>query len=340
MSMVNLDYPQFQKEIFRDLPPRTQEVLGRRFGLENQRKETLEAIGRSFHVTRERVRQVENTGLEKLREKSLEKIQPVINNFSQFLEKQGGLKREDLLLKEIGGEGGAPYVLFFLILAPPFYRIRESNLFYPFWTLQPKQAPQVEKTLGFLDKQLEKLHSPLSWEEILALDPQGDPSFLLSCLEIAKRIEPNWENAFGLVDWPEIRPRRLGDKIYLVLRKEGQPRHFLEVTDLINQLHEKMGGLASRPALLQTVHNELIRDERFILVGRGLYALREWGYEPGTVKEVIVRILHQSERPLSREEIIDQVLEQRIVQETTILLNLSREEDFEKLPDGYYRLVQ
>lgn len=231
-----------------------------------------------------------------------------------------------------------------MILAPSFYRIRESDIFYSFWTLQPEQVPQVEKTVGFLDQQLGKIHSPLSWEEILALDSQNDQSFLSSCLEVAKRIEPNWENAFGLVDWPEIRPRRLGDKIYLVLRKEGQPRHFLEVTDLINQLNKKIGDLASqlvsRLALPQTVHNELIRDERFILVGRGLYALQEWGYEPGTVKEVIAHILSESGHPLTREEIIDRVLEQRIVQETTILLNLSREEDFEKLPDGYYRLVQ
>lgn len=340
MLMANLNYPQLQKEIFRDLSPRVQEILRRRFGLENQTKETLEAIGQSFQVTRERVRQVENAGLEKLREKSLPKIQPVINNFSRYLEKQGGLKREDLFLKEMGGEAGVPYVLFFLILAPSFYRIRESDLFYSFWTLQPEQVSRVEKAVGSLGQQLEKIHSPLSWEEILALDSQNNQSFLSSCLEVAKRIESNWENAFGLVDWPEIRPRRLGDKIYLVLRKKGQPRHFSEVTDLINQLNEKIGVLVSRLALPQTVHNELIRDERFVLVGRGLYALREWGYEPGTVKEVIAHILLESGHPLTREEIIDRVLEQRIVQETTILLNLSRENDFEKLPDGYYRLAQ
>jgi len=190
-----------------------------------------------------------------------------------------------------------------------------------------------------LNKLLEKINHPLPWQDILKLESKEE-HFLASCLEIAKRIEANWEKNFGLVDWSEIRPRRLGDKIDLILKKEGQPRHFLEVTDLINQLNERMGSLASRPALSQTVHNELIRDQRFVLVGRGLYALKEWGYEPGTVKEVIIRILNQSKSPLTREEIVDRVLEQRMVQETTVLLNLSREEDFKKLPGGYYRLTK
>jgi hypothetical protein len=337
--MVKLDYPRLQREIFRDLPERTQEVLKRRFGLENQAKETLEAIGKNLNVTRERVRQIENAGLNKLREKDLNKIQPVIDSFSHYLEKEGGLKREDLFLKEIETEERRPYVFFFLVLIPSFYRARENQLFYPFWTLQPEKVSEVEKTLSFLNKQLEKINHPLPWQDILKLESKEE-HFLASCLEIAKRIEANWEKNFGLVDWSEIRPRRLGDKIDLILKKEGQPRHFLEVTDLINQLNERMGSLASRPALSQTVHNELIRDQRFVLVGRGLYALKEWGYEPGTVKEVIIRILNQSKSPLTREEIVDRVLEQRMVQETTVLLNLSREEDFKKLPGGYYRLTK
>ena len=50
-----------------DLAPNERAVLRRRFGLEGESPETLEAIGRSLGLTRERVRQIEAAGLRKLR---------------------------------------------------------------------------------------------------------------------------------------------------------------------------------------------------------------------------------------------------------------------------------
>jgi len=314
-------------------------VLRRRFGLENARPETLESIGRNFQVTRERVRQVEEAGLAKLRENSLSTIQPIISHIKTYLEQQGAFKREDLLLQAIGREEDNPYIRFFLVLAPDFYRIRESEAFYSFWTVQLERVREVEETLQILTQQLEELRRPLALKEIFQFGFHDDQSFLMSCLEAAKRIEANWEGYFGLVDWPDIRPRRLKDKIYLVLREAKKPLHFSQITDLVNQLNERIGLDLTRPALTQTVHNELIRDERFVLVGRGTYALREWGYEPGTVKDIIEKVLAESKEPLPKEDIIEKVLQQRIVEKTTILLNLSREKKFERSKDGRYRLM-
>jgi hypothetical protein len=85
----------------------------------------------------------------------------------------------------------------------------------------------------------------------------------------------------------------------------------------------------------QTVHNELIRDKRFVLVGRGTYALREWGYEEGTVKDVILNLLKKAGGFLSREKIYEQVLEKRKVKKATIAVNLADRKFFEKKADGY-----
>jgi len=111
----------------------------------------------------------------------------------------------------------------------------------------------------------------------------------------------------------------------LVFKKVGNPLHFREVTNLIENAH------------LQTVHNEIIKDSRFVLVGRGIYALSEWGYYPGQVKEVILKILKESEKPLKKEEILEKVLSQRLVKENTILLNLSDKKYFLKDSLGRYR---
>jgi hypothetical protein len=83
----------------------------------------------------------------------------------------------------------------------------------------------------------------------------------------------------------------------------------------------------------------LIKDARFVLVGRGLYALSEWGYTAGVVKEVLKEIL-EAEGPLSREEIIDKVRKERYVKDNTILVNLQDGNLFKKLANGTYTIAE
>ena len=118
------------------------------------------------------------------------------------------------------------------------------------------------------------------------------------------------------------------DKAYLVFKKENKPLHFTEVASLIDS------------ALPQTVHNELIKDSRFVLVGRGIYALKEWGYERGYVKDVIFKVLKSAQKPLDREEILEKVLEQRIVKKNTVLLNLSNKNYFLRTSEGNYTIKE
>jgi DNA-directed RNA polymerase delta subunit len=108
--------------------------------------------------------------------------------------------------------------------------------------------------------------------------------------------------------------------------------HFKEVAGNINELFGHKAHIA-------TTHNELIKDPRFVLVGRGLYALSEWGYTAGVVKEVLREIL-EAEGPLSREEIIDKVRKERYVKDNTILVNLQDNNLFKKLANGTYTIAE
>ena len=108
--------------------------------------------------------------------------------------------------------------------------------------------------------------------------------------------------------------------------------HFREVAETINELFDHKAHVA-------TTHNELIKDPRFVLVGRGLYALTEWGYTAGVVKDVLREILAE-EGPLSREEIIDKVRKERYVKDNTILVNLQDTNLFRKLSNGTFALVE
>src|SRR3989344_3788000 len=150
-----------------------------------------------------------------------------------------------------------------------------------------------------------------------------------SYLTISKDIDRNILGEWGLSRWQTVTPKRMGDKVYLVLRKTNKPLHFTEIANLINQ-----AGFDAKTAYPATIHNELILDERYVLVGRGIYALKEWGYNTGTVLDVVSQILGESKVPLTKEEIIKRVLEQRIVRKSTILLALTNRNQVTKLPDG------
>ena len=108
----------------------------------------------------------------------------------------------------------------------------------------------------------------------------------------------------------------------------------LTLTEMINK-----AKFDSRTAYKETVHNELIKDPRFILIGRGIYALSEWGYKPGVVADVIVEILKQSNQPLTKEKIIDEVMKKRLVKRNTILVGLSNKKLFKKVGKNAYALV-
>lgn len=153
-----------------------------------------------------------------------------------------------------------------------------------------------------------------------------------SILQAAKKIEQNKFGYWGLDDWREIKPKTVNDKIYLILKNSGKPLHFAEIADKINQI-----SFDKKTANAATVHNELILDDKYILVGRGLYGLVEWGYQKGTVANVIEKILADITKPLSRDEIIEKVLEQRVVKKATINLALTDRGRFEITADGKYK---
>jgi len=331
--MTKSNYSQICSNILKILPQRQKEVLFRRFALngtkENTGRETLESIGEDFGITRERVRQIENDAILRLKPE-IKKYEKTFRYFGDYLKKSGGLKKEDLLLQEFaGGENqtGMNQVYFLLNLDKQFERVGETSDFYSLWLAGQNYLKNAKKTIGVIYEKLQKTGKPLKFKEI-ANFTDLDSKALASYLETSKKIQKNSEELFGLTNWPEINPRGVKDKAYLVFKKEKKPLHFTAVAGLIDS------------ALPQTVHNELIKDSRFVLVGRGIYALKEWGYEDGYVKDVIFKVLQTSQKPLTKEEVLEKVLSQRMVKENTVLLNLSNKNHFFRTSEGNYTIKE
>lgn len=327
------NYKEVCNKILSTLPQKQREVLEKRFGLVSSKRETLQKIGDGFGVTRERVRQVESEAFSKLRqqEEDLE-LKNVFAKFVQYLKTQGGLKREDILLSELGKDGLENHVLFLFTLGEGFHRISEDNIVYSFWAITPDISSKAKLLVAEIAKKFYKTSKSLTCEQVLANSQNKE--LLLRAIEIAKLIEEGPLGNIGLTSWPEIKPRGVRDAAFLCLKKESKPLHFRDIAVLSGKLKGEF--FAKRKILPQTVHNELIRDPRFVLVGRGVYALKEWGYEEGTVKDVIYKILSNAKQPLPRQEVVELVLEKRVVKPNTVFLNLNNQANFHKDSKGRY----
>lgn len=335
-----LNYQKISLELLEYLPERTRDVIERRFGLEGKEKETLETVGKSYGITRERVRQIQDTGLLKLK-RHLKNYREALEYFADYLKKRGDLKEEKRCLNDLGERIFQNNVYFLLSLGEDFERFSENIDLHSLWTINEESLGLATKVIEGIEQEFKKIGSPLVFENIFGIyekeikDSLRTPLSkepLLSYIEVSKRIEQGPQGAFGLREWGEINPRGIRDKAFIALKQKGEPLHFREVAAQINNLDFEK----KKEALPQTVHNELIKDNRFILVGRGLYALREWGYEPGVVKDVIFRILKEK-GAIEEDKIIEEVLKKRFVEKNTVLMNLKKH--FSKGKDGKYRIV-
>jgi hypothetical protein len=311
-------------EALKNIPFKQKQVIVRRFGLAGKEKETLESIGKDFNITRERVRQIEKDAFCQIK-KNIKNNKKIFNLFNNEIKKTGGLRKEESFLTALASQELRNETYFLLTLTDSLERIKETKDYYSLWVLDQKVFKQAQAVIKTNYQKLKKQGKPLRIKDLdkpASLKPEAFYCFL----EISKKILNNKEGFWGLREWPEINPRTIKDKAYLVLKKIQQPLHFNKVTSLIDS------------ALPQTVHNELIKDSRFVLIGRGTYALREWGYQEGVVKDVLLNILKESEKPLKKEEVLAKVLKQRMVKENTVFLNLSNRKIFSRTPEGYYKI--
>lgn len=323
------------------LSSKIKNIFERRFGVKSANAETLESIGQRLGITRERVRQIEEAGFKYVQKNHGEALDKMFAELVSYFNARGGFKKEDLALTELGGQKNKPYALFMLAIGGDrFTRVCGKRDYHYFWSTAQDSAKDVKNTLNALVADIKAHGKLISKDELLATIGKKynlTKDSLASYVEISKKIQENKDGHLGLVDWPEIRPRGVKDRAFLVFKKEQKPLHFRKITELIDGLEFDAEG---RKAHAQTVHNELIKDSRFVLVGRGTYALAEWGYYPGTIKEVITKILKEKEGGIHQDDIVKEVLAQRLVAKNTVMINLNNKKHFAKDTEGKYSLKE
>ena len=337
-AKLSFDTTTLVKRLISEVPERAREVLVFRFGLgTSSERETLEAIGERWGITRERVRQIEAAGIESIRSsKAFAEALPAFDELAEHIKSLGGIIAEETLLEGLAAdEKSRNRYRFLLVVGSAFFRERETDEFYARWHVDQKTAKKVHEALSSLYGSLSD-SEVLSESEILDKfieelrdinDAYKNEEILKRWLSLSKNIAANPLAEWGRSASPAIRTKGIRDYAYLVIKRAGTPMHFSDVAKTISTLFAKEAHVA-------TTHNELIKDDRFVLVGRGLYALAEWGYQPGVVRDVIKEAV--AKKPLTREQVIEAVKKVRYVKDNTILVNLNDPRYFKRLKNGTY----
>lgn len=328
--------------LIKNASTRNRDIISRRFGLKTGKKETLESIGKGYGITRERIRQIEEFSMAQLAKSATSdpEVAKYVSLAKDILNGSGGVMKENELFKAFSGSEKESVVnaslIFVLTLVGELVRTGENESAHAFWAIDKDHASSLKNGVSTLVRAFEKNKRPVAETELVSFAQREgcpNPKDVSVFLTISKELGRNVFGEVGLASWAEIRPKGVRDKAYLVLKKETQPKHFTHITKLINGI-----AFSNKKANIQTVHNELIKDQRFVLVGRGMYGLSEWGYQPGTVKEVLMDIIKKNQKPLAKAELVAKVLDTRMVKENTILLNLQDSKVFSKREDGTYIL--
>jgi hypothetical protein len=319
---------------------REREIITRRFGLYD-RRETLEQIGELLGITRERVRQLEKAILSKLKTATESGKVTTINSVEKVIIRKltelGRIARiqdlTDNILGSPSDQRQRAHVAFIAELAPGLTVVNENDNYLHSVGIaeyynEAKARNEVDKIVSIIKKQgvpltIEQLHDQLSYDH---------PDYVRALASVSKLLA-NLRDNWGLVKWPTVNPKNIRDKIYVILADNNKPMHFSEIAGSIKDSSFKRKNVTT-----QAIHNELIKDPRFVLIGRGIYALDSWGFSRGTVADIIASVLQKSSEPLHRDEIVKRVLKSRQVKETTILLNLQSKPQFKRVAKATYAL--
>lgn len=320
---------------------REKEIISRRFGLKTQ-KETLEQIGEMLSITRERVRQLEKAILIRLQiaaeDNQISEIAPAEKLIIRNLTELGRVARLSDLADKIYGRTTTTAertgIYFIATFAKGLTVVEENDRYHAAIGIADYgDSKQIREHVDEIVNIIKANKQPMTLDELDEKLNYEHPDHIRALASISKLLA-NLNGVWGLAKWPTVNPKNIRDKIFVILENKKEPMHFSEIAEEI-----KKSDFKRKNVTIQAIHNELIKDARFVLIGRGIYALSKWGYKKGTISDTIKTILEKSEKPLSREEIVKQVLKMRKVKETTILLNLQNKKLFKKIDKNSYTLA-
>jgi hypothetical protein len=348
-TLEQFEHALIVNKLLEPLKEREKNILIKRYGLNGHSVSTLKTVGEEQGLTRERVRQIEKELLQALKRNAKDEEVFVLARdlIVNMILEHGGIISEERLMELLNSETPEQEnaIRFILHLVAELELVDSEEEVKPSWTMPSFNRDLLKNFIAEIKSVFHGHGKPMHAEHFLEKVKETqlfkensnelNDKVLINFLHATAPIQQNVFGEYGLEHWSEIHPKDVGDKAYLVMRHHKKPEHYSSITELINK-HK----LDNRTAYKETVHNKLIKDKRFVLVGRGIYALAEWGYKPGVVSDMIKEILVETGKPMTRDEIVAEVLSRRMVKKNTILVGLSNKKMFQKVGKNLYALAE
>ena len=336
-------------------------IIKKRFGLEEDEEPySLEAIGKNLGITRERVRQIQNNALQKIKKAINDnpKIKDFIKEVKSLLEPLGVREERNfyklLIEKKIVREREINYLKFIFINHQEIHYHPEDKDLNSFYAKSEDWAfffrHLLKKIAIYFLENNKEIFEENKIFEIIAKELKAHLADLelQDYYEILRILKPVYKNPFG--KWGFITnhfvvPSSLKEKILTILKIEGKPLHFTEIYNKISQVSEISDEFVhpawKKKYSLDSIKNELIRHPEFVLVGRGIYGLKEWGFKEGTAFELLKEFL-ASKKEVDFKELIEFFKNQRFIKLTTLNIYLYRllKSRFIKFEEGKIKVVK
>jgi len=322
-----------QDKLLSVLNEREQNVLISRYGIDGT-KETLSAIGSNLKLSRERIRQIENRAKNRLANSVNETYPKYFDNAANLILKSGGLISENTVAENLSSDGvKISYFKLLLDINPSLESTKGDSWLGRIWRHKEISVSKITAIISIiLDKLKETKEAiPLSYLiKELEVKPEFDKGLFLALSNTINEFMIN-KTLIGLISDRSINPKTVSDKVLYILEETKQPMHFAEIAEAIGKRRFDKKSINK-----STVHNELIANDKFVLIGRGIYAMKKWGYRDGTLEEMIIEFLKNKNVPQKTSDIIDYIGRERTVKRNTILVNLAKSKLIEKSKSGSY----
>lgn len=343
-NVRDVNFTELMTRILGLLTAKEKDIIERRFAIRSPKKETLDRIGRSYSITRERVRQIEAVAIQKLARISQDPSMQLVHNLAvSVLKENGEVMIEDKLvqamIKLMDTEKKLnPNSLKFALRVSRHLHKQDKNQFYrAFWFTESFRLQDLKELMREITDILDAERKTMSFEEIYErLEGEYSKKAVESVMYVDWNFMVLKDEKYGLKSWRFLNPRSIKDCIIIILKRHKKPLHFREILSVLLKEFPKR-----KRVTLQACHNELIRHEEFVLLGRGTYGLREWKMSAGTVCDLIVSVFQENNfEPMKRKDIIEQVLDRREVRLGTISLNLQKYPFFRRAGRAVYEYVE
>jgi DNA-directed RNA polymerase alpha subunit len=344
------------KYILSKLSVRHRDIMSRRYGLWEGKRETLEEISKSFGVTRERIRQIQKSQVKKIQRvyknstqliSSLEDL--FIKKLRPFLEANKNIANSSELLKiiydidneKIGADLANEFLSEVFFDEKPIFSGYVINFDKDVVGLFEKDQEFYLKLMQVTNACLKEKKTPQSIDELIVYFTNnksvGEDREKIKRFLTVSNVAKDATGKFGLEKWEYFNSRSIHGMAERALIEINKPAHFTQIALLMNDLFPEYGIFDSH-----NVHARIGgRKDIFVWVAPGVFGLKRWGLErPPYVKDYLIKLLKKTNKPMHINELTEKVLEKCNCSKSSVFLTLCMNEDtFIKYPEKFYGLI-